>query len=62
MMSAPVSIGVDMDLHAALETMLNGGVRELLVVDGQGKILGFLDESEITQVYHAATAHPPPSS
>jgi CIC family chloride channel protein len=55
MMSTPISVRESDDLHAALETMLNNGVRELLVVDEQGRILGFLDEAEITQIYHAST-------
>jgi CIC family chloride channel protein len=56
MMAPPISITEDDDLHVALETMLNSGVRELLVVDEAGKIVGFLDESEITQICHATTA------
>ena len=44
------------DLHDALETMLKTGVREVLVLDKTGRIIGFLDESEITQIYHATTA------
>jgi CIC family chloride channel protein len=59
MMQAPVAIGVDDDLHVALETMLKEGVRELLVVEKGGKIVGFLDEAEITQIYHATTARVP---
>ena len=56
MMVPPVSVGENDDLHAALETMLKNGVRELIVVDQSGRIVGFLDESEITQIYHQATA------
>jgi CIC family chloride channel protein len=55
MMAAPVTIRDDVDLHMALETMLKSGVRELIVIEETGKILGFLDESEITQIYHAST-------
>jgi chloride channel protein, CIC family len=44
------------DLHSALEQLLTQGVRELLVTDDQGKIVGFLDEAEITRAYHGATA------
>jgi CIC family chloride channel protein len=55
MMSPPGSIGEDVDLHAALETMLKSGARELVVVDEDGHIVGLLDESEITQIYHAST-------
>ena len=44
------------DLHTALETILKDGVRELLVVDEQDQITGFLDEAEITSFYHTSTA------
>lgn len=56
MMAAPVSVRENDDLHLALETMLKNGVRELLVVDEAARIVGFLDEAEITQTYHATTA------
>jgi CIC family chloride channel protein len=56
MMVAPLSVSEDADLHVALETMLKNGVRELLVVDQAGAIVGFLDEAEITQTYHDTTA------
>jgi hypothetical protein len=35
--------------------MLKNGARELIVVDEKGAIVGFLDEAEITQIYHATT-------
>ncbi len=56
MMSAPVTIKESDDLHTALETILKDGVRELLVVDEQEQITGFLDEAEITSFYHTSTA------
>jgi CIC family chloride channel protein len=56
MMVAPLSVSEDDDLHVALEAMLKSGARELIVVDEKGAIVGFLDETEITQIYHAATA------
>ncbi len=56
MMVAPVSVGENDDLHTALETMLKTGVREVLVLDKGGRIVGFLDEAEITQIYHESTA------
>jgi CIC family chloride channel protein len=43
------------DLHSALEQLLTQGVRELLVTNEDGKIVGFLDEAEITRAYHGAT-------
>jgi CIC family chloride channel protein len=59
MMTQPSSISEDVDLHLALETMLKSGARELIVVNEAGQIVGFLDEAEITQIYHAATAPRP---
>ena len=56
MMQPPLSVSESDDLHAALEAILRHGVRELLVVDHEGRIVGFLDEADITRVYHGATA------
>ena len=55
MMVAPLSIKETDDLHSALETILKHGVRELLVTNEEGQIVGFLDETEITTFYHSAT-------
>ncbi len=55
MMTAPVSVNVYDDLHTALELLLHHSVREVLVTDETGKIVGFLDEAEISQFYHGAT-------
>ncbi len=60
MMEPPVVLSESDDLHLALETMLENGAREVIVVDGKGAIVGFLDEAEITQAYHATTVRPPP--
>lgn len=57
MMTAPVSVNTDDDLHTALELLLHHGAREVLVTDETGKIVGFLDEAEISQFYHGATAN-----
>lgn len=59
MMSAPSSVRDTDDLHTALDRILKHGVRELLVLDESGRIVGFLDEAEITRVYHAATEPTP---
>jgi CIC family chloride channel protein len=59
MMVPPIALDEDEDLHAALETMLKAGVREVVVVDEGGHIVGFLDEAEITNVYHSTTMAPP---
>ena len=56
MMAAPLFVRDSEDLHTALEMMLKHGVRELLVVNPEERIVGFLDEAEITQVYHSSTA------
>ena len=61
MMAAPVSVMENDDLHTALEAILQHGVRELLVTSADGRIVGFLDEAEITSVYHATTAVKPES-
>ena len=52
MMAPPVTIGVDDDLHEALEVLLESGLRELPVVDETGSIVGLLDESDVTKSYH----------
>ncbi len=59
MMVAPISVRDTDDLHTALDRVLKHGVRELLVLDATGHIVGFLDEAEITRVYHAATETTP---
>jgi CIC family chloride channel protein len=56
MMTAPLSVNEADDLHVALEAMLTHGVRELLVIDDEGRIIGFLDEAEITRNYHGQTS------
>jgi CIC family chloride channel protein len=55
MMIPPVSVRDSDDLQCALSTILEHGVREVLVTDQAGKIVGFLDEAEITRIYHDAT-------
>jgi CIC family chloride channel protein len=59
MMAPPLSVEESDDLHTALEAILTHGVRELLVVDQQGRIVGFLDEADITRAYHSSTAKRP---
>jgi CIC family chloride channel protein len=56
MMGAPISVRDTDDLHNALEIMIANAMRELLVVDETGKVLGVLDQTEITVAYLAATA------
>jgi CIC family chloride channel protein len=56
MMGAPISVRDTDDLHNALEILIANAMRELLVVDENGKVLGVLDQTEITIAYLAATA------
>ncbi len=56
LMAAPIAISQDDNLHVALEVMLAQGMRELLVTDATGRVLGVVDEAEITAAYLAATA------
>ncbi len=56
LMAAPVAVNVEDDAHTALERLLRHGVRELVVIDAAGRILGLLDESEIQGVYYQATS------
>lgn len=55
LMMAPTMIDESADLHSALATMLAQRVRELIVLDKTGTIVGFLDESEIAGVYNRVT-------
>ena len=50
-MRPPVAVKADADLHAALEMMLANGIRRLPVVDGGGRIQGFVDEAAIAKAY-----------
>lgn len=55
-MQPPVMIGPEDDLRRATEKLLRNHLRELPVVDADGRILGFLDETEITRVHLEAAA------
>jgi len=56
LMQAPLSVTVSENLHAAIELMLQHHLRELPVTDAAGKIVGFLDEADVTRAYMAAIA------
>jgi CIC family chloride channel protein len=56
LMQPVVSVRVDDDLRAATERMLQHGLRELPVLDDHQRLRGFLDESEIAEVYLKAAA------
>jgi CBS domain-containing protein len=55
-MQAAVTVRPDADLRTAAELMVQHGLRVLLVVDGENRIIGVLDESEIAKVYLRAAA------
>lgn len=42
-------------VSTALSTLLQHEVREVVVVDDDAHIVGFLDESEVNRIYHTAT-------
>jgi chloride channel protein, CIC family len=50
-MRPPVSVTPADDLHLALERMLANGIRRLPVIDGEGKVQGFVDEGAIARAY-----------
>jgi CIC family chloride channel protein len=55
-MQMPVTVRPEDDLRTAAERMVKNRLRALLVVDGEGRIVGLLDESEIAKVYLRAAA------
>jgi CIC family chloride channel protein len=55
LMIPPVSVRDSDNLQRALEAILEHGLREIMVVDVGGRIVGFLDEAEITREYHSTT-------
>jgi chloride channel protein, CIC family len=56
LMMPPIVIGEGDDVNAAVELLLLHGVREIVVVNDEGRVVGFLDEAEITQLYHVQGA------
>ncbi|HTN83040.1 MAG TPA: chloride channel protein [Sorangium sp.] len=54
-MQPPVAVTAADDLRTATEAMVAHGVRELPVVDGEGAIVGFVDEADIGKAYLEAT-------
>lgn len=52
LMVAPVSVRAEDDLHVAVERLLESGLREVPVLDEQGRIVGLLDEAQVTRAYH----------
>ncbi|HXX70400.1 MAG TPA: chloride channel protein [Polyangiaceae bacterium] len=62
LMVPAVSVKDTDDLHRALATILEHGLREIVVVGPEGRIVGFLDEAEITRVYQRAIANSRPDA
>ncbi|MEO7111627.1 MAG: chloride channel protein [Polyangiaceae bacterium] len=56
LMGPPISVSEKDNLHTAVEKLLECGARELIVTDDAGRIVGFLDEADITRAYHGETA------
>ena len=57
-MRPPVAATPHDDLHAALEMMLANQIARLPVVDGDGKVIGFVGEDAIAKVYlRGRTSH-----
>jgi chloride channel protein, CIC family len=59
LMQPPLSVPLTQSLHDAIDQMLRHNVREIPVVDESGRIVGFLDETDITSAYLAATTAAP---
>jgi len=55
LMVPPVKVHDTDTLQVALVAILEHGLREVIVVDEEGHIVGFLDEAEITRAYQSAT-------
>jgi len=58
LMQAPIFVPTSESLHASIELMLRHELRELPVIDEAGKIVGFLDEADVTRAYMAAITPP----
>jgi CIC family chloride channel protein len=51
LMQHVVYVRLDDDLRTATERMVGSALRELPVLDAEGRLLGLLDESEVAEVY-----------
>jgi CIC family chloride channel protein len=58
----PVSIRADHDLRAAAEALLANKLRRIAVVDAEGRLVGHLDEADISRWYLEATAKSEPEA
>jgi CIC family chloride channel protein len=55
MMVPPALVHDSDDVSSALEILVRQEAREVVVIDDDERIVGFLDETEITRLYHAST-------
>ncbi len=53
LMQPPVSVRKDDDLRTATELLLANHLREIPVVDDEGRVVGFLDEAEVAKIHLA---------
>jgi CIC family chloride channel protein len=56
MLQPPVSLSPEDDLRQAVESMQAHALRELPVLDATGRIVGLLDEADISRAYLVTTA------
>ena len=56
LMHDAVVVGEGQDVGAALDLLFLHGIREIVVVDDERRIVGLLDEAEIAQLYRTATS------
>jgi CIC family chloride channel protein len=55
LMRPPITLRLEDTLRMAFEVLLANSVREACVVDDGGRIIGFIDETDIVRAYLAAT-------
>ncbi len=51
LMGPPVTVHLDYEVNRAIQLMLSENVRELLIVDDQQRVVGLLDEADVTRAY-----------
>lgn len=58
-MQSPVALAVGDPVRRAFEVLLDNELREVPVLDPEGKIVGFVDEADVGRAYLEATARRP---
>ena len=58
-MQPPVTVEINDDLRSAVEVMVTNAMREVPALDSDGKLVGLLDENDVTKAYLAATTPRP---